>query len=95
MVRRSKGRELNPEDFRETNEDDSDGPNLMGIIGQVKSDEEEEEGMAGSRAMVVAPSSEGADAAEEQWDDSSSDEEAPKTTEQGPADSDIENDDVD
>ena len=95
MVRRSKGRELNPEDFRENNDDDSGGPNLMGIIGQVKRDDEEEEGMAGSGTMVVAPSAAGADAAEEQWDDSSSEEDSPKTTEQGPADADIENDDVD
>ena len=98
MVRRNNRRELNPEDFIETNdeEDGTDGATkLLGLIGQVSKEEDEEDGLAGGDAIIVVPPEGKGETAEDQWDESGSDEETPKNAEEGPADSDIENDDVD
>ena len=100
MVRRNSGRELNPEDFLDSNEEEEGSPNILGIIGQVQGDEEEEDGNAGGSNIILVPPKGKGDSAEEQWDDANSDDdssdEAPAAKkEEGPADSDIENDDVD
>jgi RNA polymerase primary sigma factor len=92
MVRRNNGRELNPEDFIENNEEEQSTPNILGIIGQVKGDEEEEEGIAGNGGALVVPSTGNGEATEDQWDDSDSDEETTAKTE-GPTETDIENED--
>ncbi len=98
MVRRNNSRELNPEDYLDTttNDDEHGPPNILGIIGKVKGDEEEEEG-AGS--IVVVPASADTEAAEEQWGASGtdSDEESPANKEsgEGPANAEVENDDAD
>ncbi len=92
MVRRNNGRELNPEDFIENNEEEQSTPNILGIIGQVKGDEEEEEGIAGNGGALVVPSTGNGEATEEQWDDSDSDEETTSKAE-SPTETDIENED--
>ena len=72
MVRRNSGRELNPEDFLDSTEEEDGTPNILGIIGQVKGDEDEEDGIAGGDNIIIVPP-EGKDAAaEEQWDDTGS-----------------------
>ena len=100
MVRRNSGRELNPEDFLDSNEEEEGSPNILGIVGQVQGDEEEEDGIAGGSNIILVPPKGKKDSAEEQWDDANSEEDSSDETpaankEEGPADSDIENDDAD
>ena len=96
MVRRNSGRELNPEDFLDSNEEEDGTPNILGIIGQVQGDEEEEDGIAGGGNIILVPPTGKGDASEEQWDDAGSDDDTPTANkEEGPADADIENDDAD
>jgi RNA polymerase primary sigma factor len=95
MVRRNSGRDLNPEDFLDSNGEEEGNPNILGIIGQVQGEEEEEDGIVGSANIILVPPAGMEDAAEDQWDDAAGDDEAAPSKEQGPADSDIENDDAD
>ena len=92
MVRRNNGRELNPEDFIENNEEEQSTPNILGIIGKVKGDEEEEEGIAGNGGALVVPSTGNSETTEDQWDDSDS-EEGTTTKAEGPTETEIENED--
>jgi RNA polymerase primary sigma factor len=96
MVRRNSGRELNPEDFLDSNEDEAGNPNILGIIGQVPGNDEEEDGIVGSGNIILVPPTGNDDASEDQWDEAVGDDESPAANkEQGPADSDIENEDAD
>src|SRR5919106_3702054 len=91
MVRRNNGSELNPEDFLDVTEEATPTPNILGLLGQVSAGEEEDEAGDGV-SIVVAPTEE--DGAEEQWVDAVTDEDAPEALEEGPADADIENEEV-
>ena len=91
MVRRNNGSELNPEDFLDVTEENSPAPNILGILGQVSPHEEDDEVTEGV-SIVVAPT--GEDAAEEPWVDAVADDEGPEAPEEGPADADIENEEV-
>ena len=89
MVRRNNSRELNPEDYLDNSEEEqTSAPNILGLIGQVKGAEEEEDDSAGGGTMVVVPTGASPDTAEDQWDESDDDTTA---KEDGPTDSDIEN----
>ena len=93
MVRRNANRELNPEDFIEENEESEGQPNLLGIITRVE-DDEEGDGLVKPTAMSGAPAETESDASEDQWDDSSGETESGKASEEGPADTDIENEEA-
>jgi RNA polymerase primary sigma factor len=92
MVRSSNGHELNPEDFLDVSEETAQPTNILGILGPVGDDEEEDEVGSGVSIVVVPPSQE--DATEDQWDEVGPDEERPEAAEEGPADADIENEEM-
>jgi RNA polymerase primary sigma factor len=93
MVRRNSGSELNPEDFLDITEEATQKANILGILGQVAGEEEEEDEIGGGVSIVVVPNGE-EDSAEEPWADAGPDEDRPEALEEGPADAEIESEEL-
>jgi RNA polymerase primary sigma factor len=96
MVRRNNNRELNPEDFLDVSEDTGKENNLLGILGQVEGTEvEEDDNLVEGNALLAAPADEDVEPPEDQWDDAAPEEGAPEALEEGPAEADMESEDLD
>ena len=89
MVKRSSSRELDPEEFIEDTEEETERPpNILGILGVTR---EEDSDVLIEGGNVPRPSRNGAEEApEDRWDDSGTEGKTAESSEAGPQDADIE-----